>query len=110
MTYVQNYIGHINTYYAKDAGAALKAMGYRESSTPMGINDIVVLQPGFVGADATAGHIGFLASYGYSGSTTYATLRGANQPGGWWNDHGCYNTSNWSFSYTSNWGIKFYRR
>ena len=108
--YVQNYIGHINTNYAKDAGPALKAMGYRESSTPMGINDIVVLQPGFAGANATAGHIGFLAKYSYSGSTVSVMLRGANQPGGWWTDHGCYNVSQWSFSYSNNWGIKYYRR
>jgi len=110
MDYVQNYIGHINAYYAKDAGPALRAMGYRESSTPMGINDVVVMQPNFAGADPTAGHIAFLASYRISGSTVTIMLRGANQPGGWWTDHGCYNVSQWTFSYTSNWGIRFYRK
>jgi hypothetical protein len=109
VTYVQNYIGHINTYYAKDAGPALKAMGYRESGSPMGINDIVVLQPGFAGADGTAGHIAFLASYSISGGTVSVILRGTNQPGGWWTDHNCYNVSRWSFSYTNNWGIRYYR-
>ena len=52
--YVQNYIGHINTYYAKDARKGLLAMGYHEYTSPRGINDIVVLQPGFAGADRTA--------------------------------------------------------
>jgi len=108
--YVQNYIGHINTYYAKDAGPALRSMGYRESSTPMGVNDIVVLQPGFAGADATAGHIAFLAQYSRNGSAVSVMLRGTHQPGGWWTDHGCKNVSQWSFSYSNGWGIKYYRR
>jgi hypothetical protein len=110
VNYVQNYIGHINTYYAKDAGPALKAMGYRESASPMGINDIVVLQPGFAGA-RPGGHIAFLASYSISGGTVSVILRGANQsPSGWWTDHNCSNVSRWSFSYSNNWGIKYYRR
>jgi hypothetical protein len=108
--YVQNYIGHINTYYAKDAGPALEAMGYRKSATPMGINDIVVLQPGFAGAPG-AGHIAFLASYSTKGSTVSVILRGANQGNnGWWTDHGCYNVNRWSFSYSNNSGIRYYRR
>jgi len=110
VTYVQNYIGHINTLYAKNAGPPLKAMGYRESGSPMGINDIVVLQPGFAGANATAGHIAFLASYTKSGNTFSVILRGANQPGGWWTDHNCSNASRWSFSYANNSGIRYYRR
>ena len=109
VTYVQNYVGYINAYYAKDAGPALKARGYRESATPMGINDIVVLQPGFAGASGY-GHIAFLASYRKSGSTVTATLRGTNQPGGWWTDHSCYNVSLWTITYSNNWGIRFYRR
>jgi hypothetical protein len=108
--YVQNYIGHINTWYAKDAGPALKAMGYRESTSPMGINDIVVLQPRFQGANATAGHIAFLASYSSKGGTVSVILRGANQPGGKWTDHGCSNVSRWSLSYSNGSGIKYYRR
>ncbi len=108
--YVQNYIGRINTGHAKDAGQALKARGYRESTSPMGINDIVVLQPNFKGANPTSGHIAFLASYSSRGGTVSVILRGANQPGGWWTDHGCYNVSRWSFSYSNGWGIKYYRR
>jgi hypothetical protein len=106
--YVQNYIGHINTYYAKDAGPALKAMGYRESTSPMGINDIVVLQPGFAGA-YPPGHIAFLASYSSKGGTVSVILRGANQPGGKWTDHGCSNVSRWPFSYSNGSGIRYYR-
>jgi hypothetical protein len=109
VAYVQNYIGHIDTLYAKDAGPALKRMGYRESQTPMGINDIVVLQPGFAGAPS-AGHIAFLASYSSSGGTVSVILRGANQSSsGWWTDHGCYNVNRWSFSYSNNSGIMYYR-
>src|ERR1035441_6397782 len=48
--YVQNYVGYINTQPAMGAGPPLKAMGYHENTSPMGINDIVVLQPGFAGA------------------------------------------------------------
>ena len=109
--YVQNYIGHINTYYAKDAGPALRAMGYRESASPMGINDIVILQPKFAGAFA-AGHIAFLASYRSSGGTVSVTLRGTNQPApnGKWTDHNCFNVSLWSFSYSNSSGIRYYRR
>lgn len=113
VVYVQNYIGHINTGLAKDAGPPLRAMGYRESTSPMGINDIVVLQPGWaVEPNNGAGHIAFLASYRISGGTVYVTLRGANQPGGTWTDHNCTNVSLWSFSYSSssNWGIKYYRK
>jgi len=109
VTYVQNYLGYINTGAAKDAGPALQRMGYRASGSPMGINDIVVLQPGFAGAYAS-GHIAFLASWRVSGGTTTVTLRGTNQPGGWWTDHSCYNVSLWTISYSNNWGIRFYRR
>jgi hypothetical protein len=111
MTYVQNYVGHIPVLYAKDAGPALRQMGYRESKTPMGINDIVVLQPYFANANATAGHIAFLASYSISNGWVSVILRGANQSKyGWWTDHGCYNVNRVSFSYNNNWGIRFYRR
>jgi hypothetical protein len=114
--YVQNYIGHINTQLAKDAGPPLRAMGYHENTSPIGINDIVVLQPGFVrGVDPQAGHIAFLASYRVSGGTVSVTLRGADQPvpgENPWTDHNCYNVTLWSFSYSSsnNWGIKYYRK
>jgi hypothetical protein len=112
--YVQNYVGYINTQPAMGAGPPLKAMGYHENTSPMGINDIVVLQPGFAGAKP-GGHIAFLASYRVSGGTVYVTLRGTNQTdqsSRWWTDHNCDNVSLWSFSYSSsnNWGIKYYRK
>lgn len=114
--YVQNYIGHINTGPAMNAGPALKAMGYRESSSPMGINDIVVMQPGWaVEPRGGAGHIAFLASYRVSGGNVYVTLRGTHQTdqtSHWWTDHNCTNVSLWPFSYPSsnNWGIRYYRK
>lgn len=114
VAYVQNYIGHINTGTAKDADAGLRSMGWNHvSSTPMGINDIVVLQPGFNSAvDPSAGHIAWLAKYSTQGNTTSIMLRGANQGSlPTWTDHGCNNVSQWSFSYPNGKsGIKFYRR
>jgi hypothetical protein len=114
VAYVQNYIGHINTMLAKDSDAGLRALGWnRVSDTPMGINDIVVLQPGFNSAvNPSAGHIAWLAKYSTQGNTTSIMLRGANQGNlSTWNDHGCNNVSQWSFSYPNGKsGIKFYRK
>ena len=112
VVYVEKYTGHINTWYAKDSGPALKAMGYQESGTPTGVGDVVVLQPNFHGADGTAGHIALLNSYSIAGNTISVTLRGANQSvGGQYTDNGCNDVSLWSFSYSSNeQGIMYYHR
>jgi hypothetical protein len=111
MDYVQRYIGHIGVNSAKDSGPLLIQMGHAETSTPVA-GDIIVEQPGSGGAFSD-GHIAFVSAYRTDGSTTYVTLRGANQ----WDkaaalptDHDCSNVSSWPIHYTGGSGIKYYRR
>ncbi len=119
--YVQNVLGIFLGPDAKGAGAYLAAAGHYQyapsySGAHPETGDIVVLQPGFAGADSVSGHIAFVADWQVSseGDITI-TMKSAN-----WDsnklstDGGCTNVSTVripaSAFYNDPGGIAFYRR
>jgi hypothetical protein len=122
LIYVQNYIGYTGAADAMSAGPALERMGHaRYYPSYAGVQprtgDIVILQPGFAGADAVHGHIGFISDWqiNSSGDMTLQ-LKSANwDVGSQFTDGGCTNVtyaqipSSGSFNTTSA-GIAFYSR
>lgn len=116
--YVANHIGRMGVYAAKDAGPALRRLGYpRYRPSRHGLKprrgDIVVFQPGVMYA-SRYGHIGFVQSYRTDRKGRLVLyLRSAN----WrtrhlFRDRGCTNVSvvrmpavNWGRR-----GVAFYRR
>ena len=122
LVYVQNYIGYTGATYAKDAGPAIENMGHARyypsySGAHPTSGDIVIMQPNFAGADATAGHIGFISNWQINSDGSMSLqLESANwEVGTPFTDNGCNNVtyaqipSSGSFSASAS-GIAFYRR
>lgn len=108
---------------AKDAGSALTRLGwYRYTPSYSGTRprsgDIVILQPGVLGANPTYGHIGIVGSWSLSshGDMTFS-MRSANwgSPASWFTEQNCGDVSyarrpaSGTFPANSA-GIAFYRK
>ena len=102
--YVKNrYTIAGTTTHAKNYGPILtnSSNGFTVQSTPQN-KDIVILQPGFPGANATSGHIALVGTVtnNPNGSKTIV-LYGANQGGSSWTEWCCSNVSTWTITVTT---------
>jgi hypothetical protein len=124
VTYVKR-VNNITTSLgnAKDAGSALTRLGWRRytpsyyGTRPRG-GDIVILQPGVLGANATYGHIGIVGSWSlnsYGDMIFYMRSANWGSSSSWFTDRNCRNVSyvrrpsSGTFRANST-GVAFYRK
>jgi surface antigen len=112
-------VEYIKAYYgvtesvgnAKDMGTWLLNHGFSLISTPK-VGAVVVMQPGFPGANATYGHVGILSKVSDLGSQWKISVKGSSQSSGGslFSEFGCSNVriTSWSAYYKTNTKIKYY--
>jgi hypothetical protein len=88
--------------------------GYQSAGQTPQLGDVVIMQPGFSGAqvDATHGHIAVVSAIGWNGTKRRIYYTGANQPGTQFTELNCSNVTHTSTSEynVSDTRIAFYRK